>query len=255
MSILNFLTEDELDDLSDDPRIAFMTIASLAQKKLDEKTQKLNTEDESDWYIQQSIQHSYMSVIIASAKQFGIQPFSSKDLPTLEEYRKNIDYREFQAEIDHYITQLILENRLRYKRDSVALPPKSKDNIRSYLNALRECVEKSSMNHAKREALLNKLDMFQSELEKRRLNVLAVAKIVMDLIIIPGGVWGSYEVASKLINNIMLTVAEAKASEQETRQLVPMAPPKALSPPRSTPSPDRVSRASSNFDLDDDLPF
>jgi hypothetical protein len=48
----------------------------------------------------------------------------------------------------------------------------------------------------------------------------------------------------------MQTVAEAKSAEQETRQLAPTAPPKALSSPRA----EEAGRLSTNI-IDDDIPF
>ena len=108
----------------------------------------------------------------------------------------------------------------------------------------------------KREALLKKLDQFEAELEKRRLNILAVARVAFELLAIPGGVWASAEVANRLITNIMQTVAELKSAEQETRQLAPIPPPKALSPPRAEkaalPS---FGRSASTDIIDDDIPF
>jgi hypothetical protein len=48
----------------------------------------------------------------------------------------------------------------------------------------------------------------------------------------------------------MQIVAEAKSAEQETRQLAPTAPPKALSPPRAEEAvPVRTDL------IDDDIPF
>jgi len=67
----------------------------------------------------------------------------------------------------------------------------------------------------------------------------------------PGTVWASVDITHKLTTNIMQTVAEAKAAEEETKQIPAAAPPKALSPPCETPSP----RPPFDDDLDDDLPF
>ena len=110
------------------------------------------------------------------------------------------------------------------------------------------------MTSAKREALAKKLDAFEAELEKRRLSILAVTRVAMEILALPGGVWASAELAPKLITNIMQTVAEAKAAETETRQLPPAAPPKALSAPRA-PEPEPQRRGGFADDLDDEVPF
>jgi vacuolar-type H+-ATPase subunit I/STV1 len=175
-------------------------------------------------------------------------------VPKFSDYQGNVDYRQFQADLDHYITQLTLDNSIRRKRDSVAILPNSKDKIRSYVSGLRQCIEKAHMTDAKRDALLNKLDEFETELEKRRLNILAVARLTFELLAIPGGLWASAEVANKLIHNMMQTVAEAKSIEQETSQLPSMGPPKALSPPRAEPISKRGGGRMNEI-IDDDIPF
>jgi hypothetical protein len=43
------------------------------------------------------------------------------------------------------------------------------------------------MTEPKREALLKKLDQFEAELEKRRLNILAVARVAFELLAVTGG--------------------------------------------------------------------
>lgn len=100
-------------------------------------------------------------------------------------------------------------------------------------------------------------DAFEVELEKRCLSMLAVTRVAMEILALPGGVWASAELAPKLITNIMQTVAEAKAAENETWQLPPVAPPEALSAPRAPkPEPQRAEHAGGFADdLDDDVPF
>jgi hypothetical protein len=258
MTILNFVSQDELDDLDDDPRIAFMTLVYHAQRSLAEQTKRLDPQDESQWEQREELRHSFMNVVIAAAKRFQIEPFVSMEVPRLSDFKQNVDYRQFKADLDHYITQLVIDNSIRAKQDSVAILPNSKDRIRRYVHGLRQCIERANMTEPKREALLKKLDQFEAELEKRRLNILAVARVAFELLAIPGGVWASAEVANKLITNIMQTVAEAKSAEQETRQLAPTAPPKALSPPRAeepvpVPVPGVGRRAADIIDAD--IPF
>jgi len=257
MTILNFVSQDELDDFEDDPRIAFMTLVNHAQRRLAEQTERLDPRDVSQWEQREELYHSFMNVVIAAAKQFEIEPFVSMEVPRFSDFKHNVDHREFKAVLDHYITQLMLDNSIRAKRDSVAILPNSKDRIRSYVHGLRQCIEQVNMTEPKREALLKKLDQFEAELEKRRLNILAVARVAFELLAIPGGVWASAEVANRLITNIMQTVAEAKSAEQETRQLAPIPPPKALSPPRAekaVPVPS-FGRSPSTDIIDDDIPF
>jgi hypothetical protein len=254
MSILNFVSQDELDDLDDDPRVAFMTLVDLAQRSLAKQSERLNPDQQWEWEQLHELRHSFMNAVIAAAKQFEVEPFLSMEVPRLDDNR-GLTYQQFKADLDHYITQLVIENSTRAKRDSVAILPQSKDRIRSYVHALRECIENANMTPAKREALLEKLDQFEAELEKRRLNILAVTRLTFELLAIPGGLWASAEVVNKLINNVMQTVAEAKSAEQETRQLAPVAPPKALSPPRIEKSAPSAPCPRPTGIIDDEIPF
>jgi hypothetical protein len=258
MSIFTLLDQDELDDLPEDPQIAFMTLVRHMQRRLADGTAGLDPDNQYEWQQIDELRHSFMNVVVAAAKRLEIEPFMNMEVPTLQEFR-DTDHRQFRADLDHYLTQLMLDNSIRNKRDSVEILAKSKDRIRAYVHNLRECLEQANMTSAKREALLKKLDIFEQELEKRRLSFLSVTRITLELLAIPGGLWASADVANRLITNVMQVVAEAKAAEDETRKLPPVAPPKALSPPRkAVPAPPpQTARPLPAFDsdLDDDVPF
>ncbi len=113
------------------------------------------------------------------------------------------------------------------------------------MNGLKQCIQNGNLTAAKRESLLKKLDAFEVELEKRRLNMLTVARFSYFIFSIPGTVWASVDITQN--------VAEAKAAEDETKQLPAMAQPKALSAPRKPAPPTRASGFSD--DRDDDVPF
>ncbi len=153
------------------------------------------------------------------------------------------------------MTQLVIDNSLRSKKTSVALLPETRDRIRSYVHGLRECVEKSNLQQQKKTALLNKLDQFEKELEKRRLSMMEVTLLSFAFLSAPGGIWGSVEIMQKLLVSINQVVAEAKADEDKTQHIEHQSP-KALSPPRT---PAKSSKPPSwepkGGDLDDEIPF
>ncbi len=251
MSILNFVRQEDLDNLDEVPSVAFMQLVNFAQRSLDQRLKSLDPNDEYQWREIEDERHSFMNVVVASAKQFGILPFSATEVPLQNDFR-NGDWRQFRADLDHYITQLVLENSARSKLDSVEILPKSKDAIRSYVRALRDCIENASMDTKKRESLLQKLDSLEQELEKRRTSMLAIARIAYHLWAVPGSMWASYDIANKLISNVMHEVAEAKDLEQNTKTIQAPPPMKALSPPRAV----RTQPATSGFPDDlDDVPF
>ena len=235
MSILDFLTQDELDDLDEDHRVGFMQLVNIAQRKLSEKVSKFDPDDEADWRKIEEIRYSFMNVVLAAAKRFEIDPFVSMEVPKQQRFG-NHDHLQFKADLDHYVTQLILDNSLRSKRDSIEVLPNTKDQLRTYIVGLRQCVENGNMSDAKREALLKRLDAFEAELEKRRLNMMNVARFAYFVLSVPGTVWASADITHKLTTSIMQTVAEAKAEEDQNKRLPAATVPKALSAPRGDPA-------------------
>jgi hypothetical protein len=83
MSILNFVDQDQLDNLDDDPRLAFMELVNLAQRSLSSQLSQYRGEHEEEWREMEDLRHSFMNVIVASSKRFEIEPFSNSSNPIL----------------------------------------------------------------------------------------------------------------------------------------------------------------------------
>lgn len=195
MTILNFVTQEELDNLDEDPRMAFMGLVNHAQRSLSHQLAKYDPEDEHGWRQREEIQQRFMNVVVAAGKRFEIEPFMSTVVPRHQDYR-NSDYKQFESDLDHFVTQLVIDNSIRARRNSLEISPDSKDKIRSYIYGLRTCVERANMHESKRKALLEKLDQFERELGKKRINILAVTLLTFEILGIPGAAWASWEVAA-----------------------------------------------------------
>ncbi len=227
-----------------------MTFVRHAQRRLAERTRELDERDQDSWAVLEDARHGFMNVVVAAGKRFGIEPFASIDVPRLENFGEK-NHRQFQADLDHYMTQLLLDNSIRGNRESVPIPPKSKDRIRTHLHSLTECVNNADLSEEKRARLLRKIEEFDRELDKRRVSYLAVALVTVEILAIPGALWSSADITTKLVTNVLQEVGEAKAVLDETRELPSVAPPAALLPPRQEESPSSNSSA----DLDDEIPF
>jgi len=130
--------------------------------------------------------------------------------------------------LDYVLVQLSIRGR----RYTVEILPTTKDKIKSYINALRDCIGKSNLTDAKKDSLLRKLDDLESELEKKRLSVLTVALVAFELLAIPGEMWHSEEITRKLVDQVMVSVGQSHLAEQESRRLPSADPPKAIEGPR-----------------------
>ena len=249
MNIFDFITQDEIEDLPDDSEAAFLSFVRIARSRLVETTNKLDGRQEDEWEAINEARHGFMNVVTAAARRYDISPFNAMDVPRAGQFSQD-DHRQFIADLDHYMTQLLLSDGLRTKRDSVLISEQAKQRIKTHLHHLREQIEKEEMPDKKRHDLFMKLDVFEQELNKRRLSLLAIAKITVEVLAVPGALAGSYDIATKLLSNVMVTVAQEKAQEESKPSL---SSPAAILPAR----PSEASSKAGGFAVDDDsdIPF
>jgi DNA-binding phage protein len=194
-----------------------------------------------------------MNVIVAAAKKYQIEPLASLEVPRLEQFDLKI-HRQFQSDLDHYMTQVLLDNSSRAKRDSVFVSPELKSSLRTYVHHLRDVIERSDdLSEAKRTALLRKLQEFESELEKKRLSLVAVTVLAITLLGAPGAIWASADLASKLLASMFREVGEAKRVDEATRRLPSSEAPMAITGPR--PQDPKLIGQPNQTDIEGDIPF
>ncbi len=249
MNIFDFITQEEIENLPDDNEAAFLSFVRIARARLSEATSKLDTRQEDEWETINEARHGFMNVVTAAARRYEISQFKELDVPKIGQFSYET-HRQFVADLDHYMTQLLLSDGLRTKRDSVLLSEQAKQRIKTHLHHLREQIEKEEMPDRKRHDLFAKLDVFEQELNKRRLNLLAIAKITVEVLAAPGALAGSYDIAAKLLSNMMVTVAQEKSQEDSNPAL---SSPAVILPAR----PSEASPKSGRFAIDDDsdIPF
>lgn len=258
MDFFDFITQDEIDDLPhDDPRAAFVAFARIAHRRLGDRLRELDKSNDDQWAWREGndAKQGFTNVVIAAAKKYQIEPFATMDVPKKKNFDSD-DYAQLRADLDHYITQLVLDNSSRSRRDSVLVTPELKASIQTYVHHLRELIQKADdLDPSKREVLLRRLADFEAELDKKRLNLLAVSLLAITLASAPGGVWSSVEAANKLLNQIMRLVGDAKTADDATRRLPSAEAPLAITAPRKPePEPEFGSKRRRG-DMDDEIPF
>jgi len=252
MNVFDFITQDELDDLPEDNEQAFSIFVRHAQRRLREATEHLDGRDENEWREIREARYGFTNVILAAAKRLHIDTFKDIDVPRISKFDDD-DYRQLIADLDHYMTQLAIDTSFRSRRDSTLIPANSKDRIRSHLHHLKQAISDANLTDAKKDTLLKKVAEFEAALEKNRLNLMAVARVTIEILSVPGALWSSYEVVHKLVWNINQTVAEAKVEDDERRKLPAVPKPFALIPPRAAETEPR--KGGFSRELDDDIPF
>jgi hypothetical protein len=261
MDIFDVFTEDELDDLTDDPQVAFAQIVRRATATLRKRTESLSGQDEIEWRLISEERYGFMNVVVASGKRLGIGPFVNYEMPKTDPFHES-DFNEFKAELDHYMTQMALDNSIRGKRDAVELPSSTKDKIRSYIHQLKLLVDKLNVPDRDKNRLRQSIEEFEKALDGRRLSLLKLTKIVLYVALLPGGLGESYNLMREMVDKVVHVVAEAKQTEDDQRQLPATEEPALLMPPRRTtfeaPPRRRPSSSAPAFEsggMDDDIPF
>jgi hypothetical protein len=246
MNIFDFIKQDELDDFPEDPSLAFMEFVRLAQQRLFAREKELDSQQ--DWHLIEEARHGFLNVVVAAAKRYGIEPFVAMEVPRIGQFDQDV-HRQFKIDLDHYMTQLVLDSNIRGRRDTVFLPEASKGRIRSYVHGLKVEIDKGSFSEAKRADLLDKLARFERSLDNRRLNLMEVTALSIAILGLPGSVWASGEIVAKLVTNVQQVIGEAKLVDDENRRLQLVEKPAALLPPR------KALPESHSAELDDEIPF
>jgi hypothetical protein len=252
MNIFDFITDDELADLPEDAAQAFMAFVRIAQKRLYEHEREISTDDGNNYHLIEEARLGFMNVSIAAGKKYEIEPFMGMNVPRVGKFDYE-RYHQFVADLDHYMTQLVLGNVQRARSETVLLLTGSKDKIRNYVYALKGEIEKSQLSESKRADLLAKLAKFEAALDGSRLNLMEVTMFAMAILGLPGAIWSSADIVNKLTTQVVSTVAEAKVVDDENRRLSPIERPKALLPPRNDREADGPSLRGSEYE--DEIPF
>lgn len=260
MSVMDILTAEFLAELPDDPHAAFGMVLRRAYAYLAEALQAIDeTENDNGWHAYETAQHTAMNTIIAVAKRYEIQPFASMVVPPRKGFGSE-HFTEFKVDLDHYAAQLLLDNSIRGKRDAVAIEPKVKDRLRQHVHGIRTLIDQADMPEPRRAVLHKRIAEFEAALEKPRVNVVMLAGVMVAIL---AGIANVTQLADspamhKVVATIMATIGEAKAIDEEKRELPPVQLPQSLLPPRPADyfaGPPRGQGVTSTADLDDEIPF
>ncbi len=254
MNVFDFFTQDELEDAPEEPALAFAYLVRIAQAKLHDRTKDFDEEDRTQWQWIEEARHGFMNTVVGLGKAYAIEPFASMDMPRYDEFNISI-HRQFKADLDHYMTQLVVGNARRRQRESVKLSAESKETIRTHLHHIKTHLDKAPMPEAKRAILMKKLADFEAALEKDRLNLVVVGRVIFEVLSVSCNVLAlsDSDTLKRLITTVMADVAVAKASDDEQRRLPSIDPMPVMLPPRREEP--KVEREDFSADLDDEIPF
>lgn len=252
MNIFDFITSEELDDaLTEEPPLAFSRITQLALKRLEEKTAGMKDEEREEREALEDARYGFMVSVLGIAKKLNIEPFSEMEMPTLG-YFNNTAHRQFKAQLNYHITQLIVDSRSKAHNNSIRISASAKEKIIDYLNSIRDAIARENISQSKKDDLLKRIDDFEAELAKGKISILSYSLVALTLLSSPGGLVSTYDAVSKLTTNIVQIIAHEKNKEDEMKKISPPRAVHALAPPTATKV---TSNSPLTSNLDDEIPF
>jgi hypothetical protein len=259
MSVMAILTEDFLAELPDDPQAAFGMVLRRADAYLADALQAVDETEGRSWHAYETAQHTAMNTIVAVAKRYEIEPFASMVVPPRKGFESE-HFTEFKVAFDHYAAQLILDNSIRSKRDAVAIDPKLKDRLRQHVHGIKTLIDQADMPEPRRAVLHKRIADFEAALEKPRVNVVILAGVMVAILASATNVaqLADSQAMHKLVATIMTTIGQAKAIDEEQRELPPAQPPQPLLPPRpadNVAGPPKGRGKTFTAALDDEISF
>ncbi|MEM9964804.1 MAG: hypothetical protein AAGC58_05600, partial [Asticcacaulis sp.] len=196
----------------------------------------------------------YMITLVASAKHFNIEPINRMEIPKKSEWNDGA-YEDFQNEIDFYAMQLALEGADRNHQLSILLQGNTKDRLLTLVTHMRDQIRKLELSPARIDALLQKLNQFERDLEGPRLNFLAVTTLSLVVAGAIADIGGAATTVRQLLNQVEEAVGLAKEEQDKAAvMLLPQIEVRKLEPPRRE-IPQELTSHNIDFDLDEEVPF
>ena len=259
MNFTQLISEADIEAAPDrSPQDAFCFLVTRADERLTDFLRSCNT-DEDGWQEHTDAKYCFMNGATALAKKFGIDAFATHEMPSVQNFEDNY-YRQFRADLDHYLTQVIVGRVIAQKRDSVAATATLRSSISTHVHYIRVAIEKASISDAKRVTLLKKLADFEAAMEKKNLNIAQVVMFAFDVMTLTasGVTLADSKTIQKLCTEVVQFVAAAKAEQNEALSIA--------SPPMQIVDASIAVRATGgfragrrlpveSFDLDDEIPF
>lgn len=246
MSEYDLIPDETYDGLPQDDHEKFAILVRTAQSNLARMLDQRGSNDFAD-----EIRAQFISVISGTAEALGIE-----GLPPITEDMDNYRaYANYQVRLAGIVAKVRLQSNLVARPHSVELGRINRAKLKQEIDQLRRSVEESDLPQKKRDALLDKLDEFENELEKQRLSFARTMAIAASIMAIVSGATitlANGQDAAKTILTILRLVGEDKEREEAERERL-SPPPKAL--PNYAQA--KVKEPAFGFgnDLDDEVPF
>jgi hypothetical protein len=246
------LIEDEYTRLPAEPELAFIQLEKKYRADLHEylQTSGKNSSDDAHYL-------AYINQTLAAVRALNLGILESWQVP---KHNSNLweAYRDFSAEVEHYLVQIKVQHGRRISGHSVALDTATKLKIHHHIGQIREIVLKLEVLPAKKEALIAKVTALSDEVDRDRTRIEALAALTLEVAATTGEAARRLKPVKGILDTVAKLLGHAKDAENARPSLPAPQERKRLEPPRSPksqPSAGPSWDAVKGGDLDDEVPF
>jgi hypothetical protein len=258
MKVGNLVREEDFDSAPEAPDEAFAYLSELAGERLDSLRAR-TSDDEEGWHRKTECEYLYMNVIVGLAKSLDLSDLKEMAIPA----RTNFDsdaFTQFKSDIDHYVTQVMVKRVLSRRRDSILTGKNFREELRTELHHLKSAVDNSRLPEGRKAALHEKIRDFEAILDKPRLNIVAVGRVVFEILSLTANVASVADSATihKLLTSVQARIG-AQIAQQKADSAVEGSAPRLIeaTPPKKEVVKSGFGSGREVFpaDLDDEIPF
>jgi len=241
------ITEEDFAAVADcPPDLAFARLEKKFRDRLDNNQEQSQSNQSWNHYIIE-----YMNHTIAAAEALGLDFLDFFTVPD-EDDTSNLSsiYSAFRKSVDSFTVRIHIRNVRSGPSTSLPLDENDKKHIRAYVTKIKEIVEGSALETAKKEALMNRLNAFLAEVDKDRTSMQRFQDFIMSLARTTSDATEELEPTWKWAR--LIAAIFGARYDTENAKLPP--PQKRIEPPKPKPHPP-ARRNGARQEMDDDIPF
>ena len=243
------ITEEDFLAVADcPPDLAFVRLERKFREMLESNIEHSNNMNTYNHYVIE-----YMNHTLAAANALGLDILEFFSVPDPNDTSNLTEtYGHFRQVVDGYTVAVHIRNIRVGPATSLPFDENEKKHIRAYVTKIKEIVDASALEAAKKEALLNRLNAFLAEVDKDRTSMQRFQDFIMSLAKTTADATEELEPTWKWAR--LIAAIFGARHDAENAKLPP--PPKRIEKPKQQLPPPAVRRnGARRTDMDDDIPF
>jgi hypothetical protein len=241
----------DFDSLPEDNEQCFVAFETVCRRNM---TKMLDDSHSGDFAV--SVRGQYMAAVYSAAQEFGFTNIPSP--PRSDDQHFFEQYSDFALAVQAEVVRIRIRDRRALNALSVQLTDNTRTKIVWHVDRLRDIIETSDLDRARKGALESKLDELIAELGKRRVSLGQAMVVLSAVLVAVASVTTIGADGPAAITNVMkLFLADKETEEAALSRLAP--PVRALPAPPEQPAAESPTKTPSwepaGGDLDDEIPF